>query len=142
VGNELRGDDSAGLLVARGLLERDPICENTLVLEGGPAPENLTYLLRPYRPELVIFVDAAHMGEQPGFIAWIPLEAIDGMSASTHSLPLSLLARFLCMEFSCEVLVLGIQPGQNEIGKSLSPEVRTAIEEIIPELCQAFGAGG
>ena len=132
VGNDLRGDDSAGLIVARKLSANESFvgAANVLVLEGGPAPENQTGKLRAFQPDLVLFIDAAHLEEAPGTIQFIPLESIDGMSASSHSLPLSMLARYIIQELGCQVEVLGIQPAQNEICSELSPLVQAAIDEI------------
>ncbi len=134
VGNDLRGDDSAGLQVSRTLRARLPGNDRFLVLDGGPAPENLTGKVRKFHPELVLFVDAAHLDEAPGTINWIPVEAIDGMSASSHSLPFSLLAQYLTLELDCKVAVLGIQPGQNEVGEEMSPAVREAVVTVTREI--------
>lgn len=131
VGNDLRGDDSAGLAVVREIIARGRTSDLFLPLEGGPAPENITATLRKFQPEQVIFLDAAHMDEPPGAIRWIELNTIDGMSASSHSLPLSILAEFIELEFACTVRVLGIQPGQNEVGETLSESVRRAVDEIV-----------
>jgi hydrogenase 3 maturation protease len=120
------------LIVAR-CLSADERCQqaNILILEGGPAPENQTGTLRAFQPDLVLFIDAAHLDEVPGTVQFIPLESIDGMSASSHSLPLSMLARFIVSEFGCQVEVLGIQPAQNEIGSEPSPRVCTAVNTIV-----------
>ena len=136
IGSDLRGDDSAGLLVARGLLHLQS--NNLLIIDGGPAPENFSSKIKKFNPDLVIFIDAAHMDEPPGTIKWIPLESIDGMSASTHSLPLSILANFLFAELGCDVTVLGIQPAQNEIGSNPSVSVQAAVEGILTELKKVF----
>ena len=69
---------------------------------------------------------------------WIPEESIDGMSASTHSLPLSMLARYLTLDLNCTVTLLGIQPGSNEVGDGISTEVLQAIQEIVEELDQSI----
>ncbi len=140
IGSDLRGDDSAGLMVVRQLLQH-PHADNLLIIEGGPAPENVTGKIRAFRPEHVILIDAAHMDEPPGAIQWIPLDAIDGMSASSHSLPLSMLAGYLTAEIGCEVSVLGIQPAQNEVGSELSPSVQTAVDEISTELINYLVVG-
>lgn len=133
IGNDLRGDDSAGLMVARQLSLDDRFngAPNLLILEGGPAPENHTGKLRLFQPELVLFIDAAHFDEPPGSLQFIPLPSIDGMSASSHSLPLSMLARYITSEFACEVDVLGIQPAQNEVDSELSSPVQAAVAEIV-----------
>jgi len=140
VGSELRGDDSAGLWVARALLQDEHIAQapHLLVVEGGPAPENHTGQIRAFQPDLVVLIDAAHMDEPPGTVQWIPLEAIDGMSASSHSLPLSILAGYLNLELGGDVAVLGIQPGQNELDSDVSPSVRAAVDEILGGISQAL----
>lgn len=136
VGNDLRGDDSAGLIVVRRLLadERLKAITNLLILEGGPAPENQTGALRIFQPDLVLFVDAAHFDAPAGTLQLIPIETIDGMSASSHSLPLSMLAKYITFEFGCQVNVLGIQPAQNEVGTNLSPSVCKTVGEIVEHL--------
>ncbi len=138
IGSDLRGDDSAGLMVARALLndERFASASHLLIIDGGPAPENHTGKIRAFQPELVLFIDAAQMDESPGTIQWIPLDAIDGMSASSHSLPLSMLAHYLTLEIGCEVVVLGIQPQQNEINAKLSAPIRAAVDEILAEISE------
>jgi hydrogenase 3 maturation protease len=123
-------------LVARGLQHLQS--NNLLIIDGGPAPENFSSKIKKFNPDLVIFIDAAHMDEPPGTIQWISLESIDGMSASTHSLPLSMLANFLVAELGCDVTVLGIQPAKNEIGSDLSVSVQTAVEGILAELKKVF----
>ncbi|MBI2333051.1 MAG: hydrogenase 3 maturation endopeptidase HyCI [Chloroflexi bacterium] len=140
VGSDLRGDDSAGLMAVRALLEYKSIANapHLLVLEGGPAPENHTGKIRAFQPELVLFIDAAHIGELPGTTQWIPLGDIDGMSASSHSLPLSMVANYLKLEIGCDVAVLGIQPEQNEVSGELSPLVHAAVDEIVTELLRAL----
>jgi hydrogenase 3 maturation protease len=140
VGNQFRSDDGAGVLIALALSNREfaKDTEHFLIIEAGHAPENTTGELRKFAPDLVLIIDAAEMGQQPGAIQWIPEEAIDGMSASTHSLPLSLLARYLRLDLNCTVTLLGIQPGSNEVDNGISPEVLRAIQEIVEELDQSL----
>jgi hydrogenase 3 maturation protease len=135
VGNQFRADDAVGVLIARALSNRDCALDtdHILIIEAGQAPENTTAELRKFAPDLVLIIDAAEMGQQPGTIQWIPEEAIDGMSASTHSLPLSMLARYLTLDLNCTVNLLGIQPGSNEVGGEISVEVLHAIQEIVDE---------
>ena len=139
IGNQLRSDDAAGLLVARSLSEQGCAANtNLLILEAGHAPENRTGELRKFAPDLVLLIDAAEMGEKPGTVRLIPAEAIDGMSASTHSLPLSMLASYLTLELNCKVILLGIQPGSNEVGETVSREVLWAVENIVKSLVETF----
>jgi hydrogenase 3 maturation protease len=136
VGNSFRSDDAAGILVARALSQRECAADtdHVLIIEAGPAPENRTGELRKFAPELVLIVDAVEMGEAPGAVHWISEKEIDGMSASTHSLPLSMLAHYLRLELKCDVRLLGIQVGSNDVGETISPEVLQAADEIVDEL--------
>jgi len=58
------------------------------------------------------------------------MAAIEGMSASTHSLPLSILARYLTLELNCQVAALGIQSASNTFGEPVSEAVLQAVEAI------------
>jgi len=124
LGHALRGDDAVGLAVAQRLRRS---CGKWPVLVGGSAPENCTGTLRGFAPDLVVFVDAADLRSRPGTIQWLECAQIDGLNASTHTLPLSLVGSYLTAELGCRVGVLAIQPGGNDIGARLSPAVnRTA----------------
>jgi len=140
IGNEFNGDDAAGIWVARKLGSREcsTDAKHVLVIEAGQAPENITGELRRFGPQVVLLIDAAQMGVDPGAIAWIPWESTTGMSASSHSLPLSMLARYLTLEFGCSVHLLGIQPAQNEVHTGLSVVVQGAVEEICRALCEVL----
>jgi hydrogenase 3 maturation protease len=124
------------VLIARALAKRECATDwdHVLIIEAGHAPENTTGALRKFGPDLVFMIDAAEMGQQPGMIRWIPEESIDGMSASTHSLPLSMLARYLTLELNCTVTLLGIQPGSNEVGERVSPQVLRAVNQVVEAL--------
>ena len=117
-----------------GLQDYSKESENVLVIEAGQAPENITAELRRFSPQVVLMIDAAQMDIEPGQIAWIPWEITTGMSASSHSLPLSMLARYLELEFSCRVYLLGIQPVQNVPYGDMSLSVQFAIDDIVQTL--------
>jgi len=140
IGNEFNGDDAAGVLVARNLGRRECACDaqHVLVIEAGQAPENITADLRRFQPLVVILVDAAQIDATPGTITWIPWESTSGMSASSHSLPLAMLARYLTLEFGCIVHLLGIQPAQNAPFSPVSLAVSDAVNEICETFCQSL----
>ncbi len=133
IGNPLRSDDAAGVLAARRLADSGLIraMDSVLVIEAAHAPENATAELRRFGPQVVLLIDAAEMGEAPGTVRWVAMEEIDGMSASTHTLPLSMLAKYLILELGCEVKILGIQPQSTEIGEWVSQDVLQAVDEIV-----------
>jgi hydrogenase 3 maturation protease len=131
MGNELRGDDSAGLVVARALQVALAGNEHMLVIDAGPAPENHTGSLRHFKPDVTLFVDAAQMDEAPGVVKWLPWEETEGISASTHALPLYILAMYLVGELGCEAALLCIQPANNAVGAPLSQKVAEAVDDIV-----------
>lgn len=130
IGNELSGDDAAGLAVVRALRKSLAEKPGLLLIEAGPAPENYTAPIRRFNPELILLIDAADLGEPPGQIFWLDWRQIDALSASTHSLPPSLFINYLTGELDCRVGFLGIQVQQLESGQPLSPPVLAAVEEI------------
>lgn len=134
VGNTMRGDDGAGVLVVRALARRLPDAPDVLLIDGSTAPENFTGPLRRFRPDLVIEIDAAHLEQPPGTVAWVDWRDADGMSASTHTLPPSVLATFLSADLGCQVSLLGIQPATLEMGCGLSPEVGAAVVRLTDAL--------
>jgi hydrogenase maturation protease HycI len=139
IGHELRGDDAAGVMLARAfshLLEREGagVREKVLVIDAGPAPENHTGALRRFMPDLVLLVDAAELCALAGTVRWLAWQETSGLSASTHSLPLYMLAQYLSVELKCEVALLGIQPAVLTLGAALSPAVQRAVEEIVQAL--------
>lgn len=140
IGNELRADDAAGMLVVDQLLKDDYTFDKASirVIQAGAAPENSTWVLRGFDPQLILLIDAADMGEVPGTVHWIAMEDISGLSASTHSLPLSMLASYLKQEFDCQVALLGIQPASNAFGRTVSLEILQAVDEIVSELSARF----
>jgi hydrogenase 3 maturation protease len=141
IGNELNGDDAAGVLSARALsaslkgsaanTESDP---NLLVIEAGAAPENFTGPLRRFQPDLVLLIDAADLDSTPGTIEWIDIQDADGLSASTHTLPPSVFATFLINELNCQVAVMGIQVKQVEFDQPPSSEILATVLELSREL--------
>ena len=131
IGHELRGDDAAGIMAAQALKPIFAQCQDVLVVDGGHAPENQTSALRRFTPDLVLLIDAAQMGERSGTIRWLTGQAMNGLSASTHTIPLDVLTQYLNAELGCEVALIGIQTAQLDIGSALSPAVRRSVNELV-----------
>ncbi len=140
IGNDLFGDDGVGVAIARELAARVRRSPDCLVLEAGTAPENFTGLLRRFRPDVVLLVDAGHLSEKPGSIAWLDCQQTDGPGGSTHTLPPSVLAQFLADDLACRVALLCIQPAQLEFGCALSGPVRRAADHVVDRLAEALAA--
>ncbi|MCE1252927.1 MAG: hydrogenase 3 maturation endopeptidase HyCI [Anaerolineae bacterium] len=138
VGNEFRADDIAGLLIVRALQARAIDSPHLLLLEGGLAPENFTGKIRAFNPDLLLICDAADMGLEPGAVAWLSPSEMDGYSASSHTLPLSVLAEFVKNDIGCEIGVVGIQVGGLEMYQPVSEAVKRATEVVAQELAELF----
>lgn len=134
VGQELHGDDAAGLAVVQALRRRLGDRDDVLLIEAGPSPENVTGALRRFGPSVVLLVDAAVMGEPPGTVRCMDPRVSDGISASTHTLPLALVADFLTRELACEVRLLGIQPAATDFPSRVSAPVRLGIRRSVSGL--------
>ena len=137
IGNELNGDDGIGVNIVSRLNKLDPEHElleeykSILILAAGLAPENFTGQLRRFHPDLVIMIDAADLGCEPGCVQWLPWEQTVGVSASTHTLPLSIIAQYLVTEIGCEVYILAIQAQANDFSLELSAPVENAACEVV-----------
>lgn len=139
VGQVLNGDDAAGVAVAQALQPLEDEHERLLIIDAGPAPENVTGALRRFSPDFILFVDAAQMEEPPGTVRWLEWEEISGVSASTHTLPLHMVAAYLQTELGAEVALLGIQPGIMLPGTDISPAVQHAVDEVAAAIAAAYG---
>jgi hydrogenase 3 maturation protease len=128
VGNDMMGDDAAGPLLARRLLE-SPL-KGWDVLDGGNTPENVLFKIREGTPQRVIIVDAADMGIQTGGIRLIDKDQIgSGFLLTTHTLPLNYLIEAM-NEFVPRVEMIGIQPDVVAFGYPVSDRVKQAVERV------------
>jgi hydrogenase maturation protease len=129
LGNAFRGDDAAGLAVARALGD-DP---RVIAHDGEPID-----LLDAWAgADEAILVDAARSGAPPGTIHRLDeLSAPAGAGGSTHLLGLAetlALARTLGRA-PARVTFYGIEGERFTAGEELSEPVRAAVERICGEL--------
>ena len=133
IGNQDRGDDGAGLEVARRLRQRAP--DNAVVLECAGEASCLMQSWRG-RPR-VILVDAASGSGRPGSVHRYdarhdPLPT-GTLHASTHSWGVAEaveLARALG-ELPPETVIYAIEGRSFGLGHWLSPEVQAAAGEVV-----------
>lgn len=100
-----------------------------LVVEGSIAPEAFSGPLRRFNPEWVILIDAAAMDEPAGALAWVDWHLVDGLSATTHTMPPTMLAKYLIHEIGCQVGLIGIQPNSIEMDVPIHEQVAESIVE-------------
>ncbi len=131
IGNELGGDDAAGVAAIQRL---QAVLSDRKVLQlinAGAAPENVTGAVRRFQPGAIVMFDAADFEGQPGEVRLLDWRETTGFSASTHSLPLHVFSAYLSSELDCPVILLGIQPLHLDFDSPLSPPVERAVDEIV-----------
>jgi len=135
IGSGMRGDDAAGIEVLRRLRGRlrSP---NVLLIDGGVAPENFTSQIRRFRPSHIIFVDATEFGAKPGDVVIADPGAITGQSVSTHTIPLSALAGYLKEQTGADIILIGIQPSQIDMGAKISDVVKVSVSRVFEILTE------
>lgn len=128
IGNELNGDDAAGVLIVRNLEKKLPFCENILLVEGSIAPENYTGVIRNFKPDWIWLFDAAELNNEPGSIQFIDLEKVESIGANTHRLAPTLLLSYLSLEIYFRTFLFGINPVSVEPFSQISKPVSEIIE--------------
>jgi hydrogenase maturation protease len=137
-GNPDKGDDGAGVAAAAGLKKRLSPAERRRfrVLSGGPAPENLTGKIRAFGPGLVVLLDAALGGREPGSLFRVDPETISDDGVSTHRISLGFLVRYIEESIRCPVIMLGIEPKSMDKGAELTPEAKKGISSAVDFLVE------
>lgn len=141
VGNPRRGDDAAGVIVAR-LLRRlgagrsvaAPGGTATLagVIEAGPVPEAYAGEIAALAPDTILLVDAVDLGAAPGALAFLtPADLLDGPAWESHRLPLALFARYLSLRTGAAVCLAGVGAGATEWGARPARCVRLGAHALV-----------
>ena len=130
VGSDLRGDDAAGLLVAKLLSQSLKKHGSFKVFFGDTAPENLTGEIKRFCPTHLVIVDSADMHEAAGVVKLINPDQVGGLSFCTHSLPVKIMADYLVQSLGCQIAIIGIQPKALDFGSSVSKEIKKAVNDI------------
>ncbi len=139
IGNEIDGDDGAGPYAARYAERIKP--EGWHIINAENVPENYTSVVRKLSPELLVIIDAADMGLEPGDLRIIPKERISLLTISTHSIPLSVFMDFL-EESADKVVLVGIQINPEniylgaEMGEYMKKGAEKAVEMIFGKKLQ------
>ena len=125
LGNDLRGDDGAGILFGNLVKEHTSLT----VINGGDAPENITGLVVKKYPDTILIVDAMDFGGKPGDVKLVSGERLEKDVVSTHG-SLKLFVEYLEKMTGARVQILGFQPKSFELGKEISPEVYESVRKI------------
>ncbi len=130
LGNESRGDDGAGVLVARRMEAR--ASSRFRVMNLGEALGRLLPDATDFMPSHIIIVDAAIFGAKSGSVRPMELDEMEAAhSSSTHDLPISVAVGLVTSETHSKSIAIGIQPKEVGIGHEMSSDVRDACERVI-----------
>jgi len=126
VGNEWRGDDGVGPLVATLLEQSDRV----RVVNCGDTPENYLGVIARVKPKKVLVVDAADFRGRVGEIRIVARQDIGGGGISTHAARLTLFTDFVEAQTGAQTYFLAIQPASLEFGKPVGAAVERAGREL------------
>ena len=128
IGNDIRGDDAFGVLVAERLKGLDN--PDVLVLNCGEVPENYTGKIASFKPDLVVLVDAVDFGGEVGEYIIADPEGTLGEAISTHGLPLKFVTRFMKTMINAEFVLIGCQPGSTGLFQEPSELIKKRAERL------------
>ena len=131
IGDLLLPYDRLGMLAAEAIAALH--LPGIRVFLAGTVPESMTGPVRRFRPDHVLFLDAAEMGASPGTVAIVEPEGIHATLFSTHVLPLSVLMEFLEKDAHTRVTLIGIEPDA-PAGKGPTPAEQEGIRRLLAVL--------
>lgn len=136
----MKGDDFLGSYLAGRLAQVFKDRSDIAVFDGRTVPENYTGAIRRENPSHIILIDAACMGETPGFIRTIDKNQISKYHLSTHAMPLSFLIKYLEQSTEAKIILIGIEPKEMELADGISKEVFESVEKVIDVFVNVLSA--
>ena len=132
VGSVLRGDDIAGVEIARRLSEKFPQNQypDLLFCEGETAPENFSGKIQKFAPSHLLVIDAADVGKEPGSIVDIDPMDVGGPAFLSHMLPIKIMVDYLVGETGMAVTLLGIQYQSLAFDAPMTAVMEEAVDEV------------
>ena len=131
IGNDLRGDDGFGPLLARRLIAR-----SLPAIDAGMAPENVTGPILRAAPEVLILADATDLGAAVGTVRLLAATDLAEGGTSTHDPSLTMLLAYLEAqretrgEAPLDVRLLAAQVGTRALGAEPSPALVEALDTL------------
>jgi hydrogenase 3 maturation protease len=129
MGNELRGDDSVGIVVVRML--KPHINKKLRVFEGHTTPEVFISPTCSLQPSHVLIVDAAELKGKPGEWRLLFSNELNESLLTTHSIPPTEIASNIEQRCNAKVAFIGIQPLKRDINLSLSKDCEKGAIELV-----------
>ena len=130
VGNRFREDDGIGPYIGERLTPSEK--SGIKVVNVEDKPENIPGEVEKEKPVVIIIIDAADFGGDPGEMRLIPTELLPEKTFSTHSFPLKFVVKYIEEEFNTmDVKIIGIQPARTGYGEDISEVVKQSAELLI-----------
>ncbi|GAB4377405.1 MAG: hydrogenase 3 maturation endopeptidase HyCI [Calditrichia bacterium] len=126
IGNTLRGDDGAGVILVERLIARG--YDNALVVHS--TPENYLRRIAESSANLRLWVDIINWGGKPGDWRILDHQEIGNYAISTHNFSPVVLLEFLKEWKDIPDYFLGIQPRSTNLGEGISEEVSLTINKL------------
>ncbi len=130
VGNPMRGDDEAGLVLAEKVAEK----LNLEYLRCEEVPENYVGQMLDNPADTILLVDAVDMKQAPGEIGLLSPDELADNGISTHNCSVGLLAKVLAGVKDKQMLILAVQPQQLGWGQPVTPLITEAIDRFVADL--------
>ena len=135
IGNRLCGDDAFGSILAERLGKKLDIP----IIDAGDVPENYLGPIETSGADLVLVLDAADLGVNPGELSLIEMDQLKEIWMSTHTANLALLFKVIPEGRRPDAVLVAIQPEQTEAGQGLSRSVESAMEGLERLFVKLFG---
>ena len=131
IGNTLRADDGAGVLISARLKKKLAANSEVKVYQTGTTPENHLIPIVDFKPKKIYLVDTCDFGGKAGDFKVLPAKEIKEQGFSTHSISLSFLVKFLSSQTDAEIFLIAIQPEKIATGKGLSFPVKNGVKRAV-----------
>ncbi|NOX71075.1 MAG: hydrogenase 3 maturation endopeptidase HyCI [Candidatus Micrarchaeota archaeon] len=130
VGNDMKGDDGIGPLVAERFFEKVKDAHDT-ILTKTYAPENIIGKIISFDPDVVVVFDAAIFGGAPGECRLIEREELTTFSMSTHNAPLGIFFEIIKESSKATIYLIGIQVESTHFGNKISEKVMSSVPSAL-----------
>ena len=129
LGNEYRGDDGAGIEFVERLKSKKEFQKSQFII-AGRNPENHLEAILNYKPQVVVFVDAAHSNNEPGGVKYFTEDEIEQTDFSTHAFSINIVKNYLLKNQKMDFIFIGIQPLSTSLNEGISQTVKLKLDEF------------
>ena len=110
-------------------------------IDAGTTPENQTAPIVRAGPDVVIIVDTADFGGEPGELSLMDAARISQCgAATTHAMSLRMLADYLMQQTGARTVLLAVQPAETGFGRPLCQRVSLALDTAESALLEVLEA--